>query len=271
MARVYKSRKRKNKSAMPFEKKVMFQSIASITILAYCLVVSGTNSYVSQKEFINRTVNITSTKRDMKNALFRSKEISKKAMAYGGNILDSIVYFCNNGFGKTESENLQTALASDVKTEYEDVQAEKPAENPHEEPILPKEEKHIFRMPSTGRITSEFGERTHPVTSEENIHYGIDIAGNHGDCVISALPGTVVATGNDKALGNYVKIRHNDSMETVYGHLSEILVRKDEVVDHNTRIGSIGSTGVATGPHLHLEVRINGKSVDPKDYIGKKI
>ena len=271
MARVYKSRKKKKKTAISFEKKVIFQSIASVTILAYCLVVSGTNSYVSQKEFINRTVNITSTKNDIKNAFFRTKDLSKKAMVYGGNILDSIVYFCNNGFGQTENNDAQTALASNTETVYENEPTGEVSEKPQEPPAPPKEEKYKFRMPSGGEITSEFGERTHPVTSEENIHYGIDIAGNHGDCVISALPGTVIATGNDKALGNYVKIRHTDSMETVYGHLSEILVRKDEVVDHNTRIGSIGSTGMATGPHLHLEVRIDGKSVDPKNYIGKEI
>ncbi len=271
MARVYKSRKKKKKTAMPFEKKVIFQSIASVTILAYCLVVSGTNSYISQKEFINRAVNITSTKKDIKNAFLRTKELSKKAIVYGGSILDSIVYFCNNGFGQTENKNAQTALASNTETVYENEIEKEVTGEPQEPPAPPKEEKHKFRMPTQGEITSEFGERTHPVTSEENIHYGIDIAGNHGDCVISALPGTVVAAGTDRALGNYVKIRHSESMETVYGHLSEILVRKDEVVDHNTRIGSIGSTGVATGPHLHLEVRIDGKSVDPKNYIGKEI
>lgn len=271
MARAYKSQKRKKKNAMTFEKRVIFQTVASITILAYCLVVSGTNSYVAQKEFINRAVNITSTKKDIKNAFFQAKGISKKVIGYGGNILDSLIYFCNNGFGDTDTKDAQTALASTTDENYENEAKEDVTVKPQEPPALPKEEKYKFRMPSSGNITSEFGERTHPVTNEENVHYGIDIAGNHGDCVISALPGTVVATGNDNALGNYVKIRHSESMETVYGHLSEILVRKDEVVDHNTRIGSIGSTGMATGPHLHLEVRINGKSVDPKNYIGKEI
>ena len=77
-------------------------------------------------------------------------------------------------------------------------------------------------------------------------------------------------TGFDSNLGNYVKVRHNENMQTVYGHLSEILVRKDEVVDGNTRIGSVGSTGAATGPHVHLEVRIDGVSVDPAEYLPKQ-
>jgi bla regulator protein BlaR1 len=143
-----------------------------------------------------------------------------------------------------------------------------------EQSDIPKQdeikEEPKFRYPANGKITSPFGKRIHPLNNTETTHYGVDIEANYGDCVISSLPGTVTDTGFDQNLGNYVKVKHNDSMETVYGHMSEILVKKDEVVDSNTRIGSAGATGAATGPHVHLEVRIDGQCVDPEIYLPKE-
>jgi len=138
----------------------------------------------------------------------------------------------------------------------------------------PMEEQEIlgfsYVTPLRGTLTSEFGLREDPNTGKETMHYGVDIAANYGDCVISSLPGTVTDAGFDSNLGNYVKVKHSENMETVYGHMSEILVKKGEVVDSNTRIGSAGATGAATGPHVHLEVRIDGQCVDPEIYLPKE-
>lgn len=263
----YKQRKPKKEKKISFEKKVLLQSIVSAFLLIYCIIISNTNSAVVQKEFINSSVNITSTKSDIQKMLSHTLKTAKSAIASGGKYLNMLVDFCNNGFGSTDTE---ANIASAEPAIYPETPEElKKKEEPKEEEIK-KEEPPTFRWPLKGEVTSAFGERTHPLSNNSSIHYGIDIAGSHGDCVISSLPGTVEDTGFDSNLGNYVKVRHNENMQTVYGHLSEILVRKDEVVDGNTRIGSVGSTGAATGPHVHLEVRIDGVSVDPAEYLPKQ-
>ena len=262
----YKPIKKKNKK-MSFEKKVLFQSIVSAMLLVYCIIVSNTNSAVSQKEYIHQVVNITSTKADIKKMMHLGADTVKKAAVSGVEYLYKLVDFCNNGFGSTETAaNVALAEAAIYPETPEELKKkeEQQVQTPKEEP---KEEKPTFRWPLEGEITSSFGQRIHPLNSSNSVHYGIDIAGNHGDCVISSLPGTVDETGYDNNLGKYVKVNHSDNLQTVYGHLSEVLVKKDEVVDGNTRIGSVGSTGAATGPHVHLEVRIDGVSVDPMPYL----
>ncbi len=283
MSSSYKPRRKaqkKEKKKMSFEKKVLLQSAACVVIFAYCLIVSGTNTAVRQKELINKAVNLTYTKSDIKRDAQYSAQLFKTAVAAASKSLDALVYFCNNGFGGEDeavlaNKNAEAADITDATEPTPDEQAQAEpntaAENPEDSANRQTQAPSTFRMPLDGKITSDFGERIHPINNSDSNHYGIDIAGNTGDCVISALPGTVEATGFDAALGNYVKVRHSDNLETVYGHLSAVAVQKDEYVDGNTRIGSVGSTGAATGPHLHFEVRVDGKSVNPNDWIGKSL
>lgn len=283
MLNSYKPRRKtqkKEKKKISFEKKVLLQSAACVIIFAYCLIVSGTNTAVHQKELINKAVNLTYTKGDIKRDAAYSAQLFKTAVAAASKSLDALVFFCNNGFGgKGEAvlanKNAEAADITDAAEPTPDEQAQTEpntaAENPTGSADQQTQTPPTFHMPLDGKITSVFGERIHPINNSGSNHYGIDIAGNTGDCVISALPGTVEATGFDAALGNYVKMRHSDNLETVYGHLSAIAVQKGEYADSNTRIGSVGSTGAATGPHLHFEVRVDGKSVNPIDWIGKSL
>lgn len=252
-----------------FEKKVLIQGVISIMLFVYCLIISGTETATVQKEYIHKAVNISDTKNDIKNLFVNIFEITKNGISGLGNGIGSIAYKFDSGFG-TKSKN--TVMASPAVyppiPEHLKLQAEQTEDKIMSENAEPTEiTEPQFRMPLEGRITSSFGSRIHPLSNTGSNHYGTDIAGNHGDCVISSLPGTVEETGFDKGLGNYVKVRHSEEMITVYGHLSEIMVRKGEAVDGNTRIGSVGATGAATGPHLHFEVRVNGKCVDPAEYL----
>jgi len=129
------------------------------------------------------------------------------------------------------------------------------------------EETVVFKVPTYGEITSEFGSRIHPVSGSTLTHTGIDIAAPMGQTVISAAKGRVSATGSDNANGNYVVVEHSGGYTTVYAHLSKISVSSDEWVDDNTKIGEVGSSGISTGPHLHFEVKMNNESVNPENYI----
>lgn len=125
-------------------------------------------------------------------------------------------------------------------------------------------------MPLNGEVTSPFGGREHPISGNDAPHNGVDIAGNFGDPIISTAPGKVLKVGFDEFSGNYLIIQHTESMKSHYAHCQEIHVIEGEIVDGNTLIASVGSTGISTGPHLHFEIRVNDESVNPEDYIVMK-
>lgn len=117
--------------------------------------------------------------------------------------------------------------------------------------------------PLSGKITSGFGYRLHPVTGERDFHTGIDIAAAEGTPVVAALPGTVTEVGYDGIYGNYVRMSHGTNIETRYCHCSEILVEEGSQLREGERIALSGSTGMTTGAHLHFEVLADGLLADP--------
>jgi len=122
-----------------------------------------------------------------------------------------------------------------------------------------------------GRISDKFGYRLHPILDKIRRHPGIDIAAERGTEVYATAAGTVekIVTKyqKNKSWGKYVLIDHGFGYKTLYGHLSKILVRKGQKIDRWNPVGLVGSTGLATGPHLHYEVRRGGTPLDPQSYI----
>lgn len=121
--------------------------------------------------------------------------------------------------------------------------------------------------PITGTITSPFGWRHNPFGGSNEFHQGLDIAAAYGTTVTAAAAGTVIQAGWYGGYGNYILIDHGGGMSTGYGHLSRIFVSNGQEVQRGQAIGAEGSTGASTGPHLHFEVRISGKPVDPIGYL----
>jgi len=121
--------------------------------------------------------------------------------------------------------------------------------------------------PAQGWITSQFGYRMSPYTGEREFHKGLDIASRMGTPIYAAADGEVVYAQQKKSLGYAVKLRHGYGIETVYGHMEETLVKAGDTVKRGQQIGLMGSTGRSTGPHCHYAVLVNGKGVDPRNYI----
>ncbi len=115
-----------------------------------------------------------------------------------------------------------------------------------------------------GRITSEFGYRTNPVSGRYGFHTGLDLAAAEGTPVSASFYGKVAETGESDVWGKYVLIEHSDGLHTYYCHLSEIYVDEETVIRQGETVGLVGSTGWSTGPHLHFEIRINGVRVNPE-------
>lgn len=118
------------------------------------------------------------------------------------------------------------------------------------------------------RVTSGFGFRNSPVYNKWKSHNGIDFAAAEGTPVYACKSGKVAFVAKmDAVFGNYVVLLHDGGLSSVYAHLSEVDVKKDEVVRVGELIGLSGKTGAVTGPHLHFEIRLNGVAADPADFI----
>jgi murein DD-endopeptidase MepM/ murein hydrolase activator NlpD len=118
-----------------------------------------------------------------------------------------------------------------------------------------------------GVVTSKFGMRRHPITGRRSMHKGIDIAGKHGVDIVSMADGIVVFSGRKSGYGNIVEIRHANGLETRYAHNHRNLVTEGDLVRKGQVVAKLGSTGRSTGPHVHFEVRKNGKAINPMRYL----
>ncbi|MBE1284697.1 MAG: peptidoglycan DD-metalloendopeptidase family protein [Rhodobacteraceae bacterium] len=117
------------------------------------------------------------------------------------------------------------------------------------------------------RMTSGFGYRRDPFTGGRRMHSGVDFAGSHGTDIYATADGVVTFEGWQSGYGRVVKIQHAFGIETVYAHNTRNRVKKGQRVSRGDHIADMGSTGRSTGTHLHYEVRVNGKPVNPMIYI----
>ena len=122
-------------------------------------------------------------------------------------------------------------------------------------------------MPVSGEITSPFGWRTHPIFGNQRYHSGIDIAAEYGTPICAAQSGVVITAGWIDGYGNTIMIDHGGGIVSLYGHNQSLAVNVGQSVNQGQVVAYCGSTGNSTGPHCHFEVRLNGDSVDPNNYL----
>lgn len=125
----------------------------------------------------------------------------------------------------------------------------------------------LWPVPGYTSLTSTYGMRVHPITGAYKLHTGIDIGAPYGTSFVAAANGIVTKATFNAAYGNMVIIDHGGGVQTLYAHGSEILVKLGQVVSAGTEVLKVGSTGYSTGPHAHFEIRINGQTVNPIDYL----
>lgn len=124
------------------------------------------------------------------------------------------------------------------------------------------------RMPvDNATMTSGYGMRDHPVLRKRANHKGIDLAAPTGTPIYATADGTIERANWFSSYGNYIQIGHGNAIETRFAHLSRIVVSDGQKVRKGDLIGYVGSTGRSTGPHLHYEVRIDGRAVDPRPFM----
>jgi len=124
-------------------------------------------------------------------------------------------------------------------------------------------------MDAPARITSGYGMRRDPFTGRLEHHHGVDLAAAAGTPVHAPSPGEVTFSGWQRGYGRVVIIQHEEGVQTVYAHNAKNLVKVGDRVGSRTPVARVGSSGRSTGPHLHFEVRRNGRAVDPTPYLSR--
>lgn len=121
--------------------------------------------------------------------------------------------------------------------------------------------------PAVGVLTAGFGLRADPFTGRQEFHMGIDISAPKGARIVAPANGTVVRVGWESGYGRVVEVAHGFGVRTLYAHLDAPRVVEGQRVRRGDLVGLVGSTGRSTGPHLHYEVQVGGKPVNPLDYV----
>ncbi len=116
-------------------------------------------------------------------------------------------------------------------------------------------------------VASSFGKRRDPLNKKWSVHRGVDLAGQMRQKIRSVAPGRVKYASWKGRFGRYIEIDHGHGIITRYGHLRRLKVKRGQLVTHRQLIGLLGSSGRSTGPHLHYEILVNGKHVDPIKFV----
>ena len=129
----------------------------------------------------------------------------------------------------------------------------------------------LFIYPLKGsRLSSPFGWRNDPFTGVRSYHGAVDLAAPQGTPVMAAMDGKVSTVGVNATFGNYIILTHSGGFQTMYAHLHTVLIKQGDQVRQGGQIGTVGTTGYSTGPHLHFAVYKNGRAVNPLDYLNSK-
>ena len=116
-------------------------------------------------------------------------------------------------------------------------------------------------------VASRFGRRRDPINKRWAVHKGLDLAGPAGQKIRSPADGRIVYAGNKGLFGRFIEIDHGAGIRTRYGHLRRVLVKRGQRVIHGQEIGILGSSGRSTGPHVHYEILVDGKQVNPAKFL----
>jgi biotin carboxyl carrier protein len=123
-------------------------------------------------------------------------------------------------------------------------------------------------MPTAGWLSSAFSRsRFHPILHIARPHEGIDVSAPMGAPIVAPAAGTVIRVGRERGYGNILEIDHGNGIVTKFAHCSRILVRRGQHVKRGQEIAAVGNTGLSTGPHLHYEIHVNGRVVNPLTYV----
>lgn len=192
------------------------------------------------------------------------QELAKNMSGYGSNSLSEMLY---QQLSRTDSssQTVEDAI-SEIQSETGALSSIRKRFRYGSDDASTTESQPVWPLKPT--ISSKFGMRKDPFTSETRFHSGVDIAAERGTEIKAAMSGKVVMSCKMPDYGNVVAVDHGKGIVTVYAHNEKNLVKLGDQVEKGDIIGRVGSTGRSTGPHLHFEVRKNGAKIDPMEFMG---
>jgi murein DD-endopeptidase MepM/ murein hydrolase activator NlpD len=210
-------------------------------------------------ELVHRVATLLDTQKQaqgaLKNARVRKGSYLQELRERQGEIQDMLNQF----------ESDERSIAAEIRAfQRRRRKPTRPGQRP--EP-LPPYRGGRFAYPVSGRITSNFGMRYHPILHITRMHAGCDFGAPIGATIRAVAPGEVIHASYMRGYGNVVIVDHGGGLSTVYAHCSRIGVSNGQQVKRGQSIANVGSTGLSTGPHLHFEVRVNGRAVNPRGYL----
>lgn len=255
-----------NKKDYGLFKRMILQIIICLLIYLIFYLITTTNYMFSNKviettnSILNYDINFKEMYTNIQNIInTKTPENNQKI----DNVLDGNVI--NNSVADIVEKNVQ---ANNVVNNTLETKKEEKKEEDKEKTVMEIDAENAkkickFQKPLTGTITSEFGVREVIADGMTSDHKGIDIAAKSGTNIKAAMAGTVTVAEENSEYGKFIKITNGEVM-TVYAHCKKIKVKVGDKVKIGQIIATVGSTGVSTGPHLHFEIRLSGRYINPK-------
>ena len=248
-------------------KKMIIQIIVSLLIYLVIYIIQN-NNYIFSEDFLKKTNEILSydinfsemyenVKNSIENTINQLKNNNKDG-AIGGAEENFVE---DNTIQENETENKDNTQENTQTSE----------ENTNTEKVLTQEEQEIasikatttFIKPIEGTISSRYGQREPTTNTVPKNHTGLDIAANMGTKIVSSTDGEVVLASEEGDYGKHLKIQIGE-VSVIYAHCNALYVKQGEKIKQGQEIAEVGSTGNSTGPHLHFEIRLSEKTIDPE-------
>lgn len=206
-------------------------------------------------DFIEKYKNLMSNNISVSQVISSAKDVAQSVMKPAG-----------------ESKTVEIIEDKEIESSKEEettkaVEATKSDERTTAQVMSSFSDSESITAPAHGEISSYFGYRNDPISGEYKLHSAIDISINEGTKISAAWDGIVTKSGYDEEAGYYIWMVHKNGCETLYCHLSKILVDTGNVIRAGEIIALSGNTGYSTGPHLHFGIKKDGEMVDPLNYI----
>lgn len=264
---------KENKKDIKLLKKMIIQILISLSIYLVIYIIQN-NNYIFSEDFLKKTNEILSydmnfvqiyenIKQNIENGINQLKNNNNDG-AIGGAVENTIednntIEDINNTTAEENITNNETNLENNEQTSQENT------------PILTQEEQDIanikatttFIKPVVGTISSRFGQREPTTSTVPKNHTGVDIAANMGTKIVSATGGEVVLASEEGDYGKHLKIQIGE-VSIIYAHCNNLYVKQGDKITQGQEIAEVGSTGNSTGPHLHFEIRISERIINPE-------
>lgn len=267
-----------NKKDIKLLKKMVIQIILSLLIYGIIYIIQN-NNYIFSEEFLKKAdeilsydMNFSQMYQDIKSNIEKETLNIKNNLQKNDN-QQGITNLENNAQNETEQGAIGGANEQETNTTDANSNQNNPEENNSQESTqeLSQEEKDInnikatttFIKPIEGTISSKYGQREPTTATVPKNHTGVDIAANMGTKIKSATSGEVVIASEEGDYGKHLKIQIGD-VSIIYAHCNNLYVKQGDQISQGQEIAEVGTTGNSTGPHLHFEIRISERTIDPQ-------